>query len=146
MVALPHINFNRSNTSFTAAVTTSPISREKKLVGFQGDFTFDERVVTFANEPVQKAGITKGNWNVSGNVLAGPGPIRTLRISGYSPDFEPLSGSGTLFELRLHRIGKATPTTQLIWATLPDDFLFIDADLNTQRPSYAAPGRVTSDK
>ena len=88
-------------TNFIAQVTTTAIDAKNKLVGFQGDFTFDERVVTFQSEPVQNAGLTAGNWNVSGNVLPGAGPIRTLRISAYSNDFTPLSGSGTLFELRM---------------------------------------------
>ena len=124
-------------------MTTTAIDAKNKLVGFQGDFTFDERVVTFQSEPVQKAGITGGNWNVSGNVLPGPGPIRTLRISAYSNDFTPLSGSGTLFELRMTRVSKAAQSTQLIWAAPPDHFIFIDADLNTQKPGNAAPGSVT---
>jgi hypothetical protein len=124
-------------------VRTSSIDAKNQLVGFQGDFTFDERVVSFESEPVQKAGITGGNWNVSGNVLPGPGPIRTLRISAFSLDFTPLSGSGTLFELRMIRVSKAAQSTQLIWATPPDQFIFIDADLNTQKPGNAAPGSVT---
>ena len=81
-----------ASTNFIAPVTTTAIDAKNKLVGFQGDFTFDERVITFQGEPVQKAGITGGNWNVSGNVLPGRGPIRTLRISAYSNDFTPLSG------------------------------------------------------
>ena len=82
----------QSKNNFIAAVRSSEIDAKNKLVGFQGDFTFDERVVTFQSQPVQKAGLTAGNWNVSGNVLDGPGPIRTLRISAYSNDFTPLSG------------------------------------------------------
>ena len=99
-------------------------------------------MVTFQSEPVQKAGITGGNWNVSGNVLPGPGPIRTLRVSAFSNDFTPLSGSGTLFELRMTRVSKAAQSTQLLWAAPPDHFIFIDADLKTQKPGYAAPGSV----
>ena len=76
----------QSESNFIAAVRTTAIDAKNNLVGFQGDFTFDERVVTFQSEPVQKAGITGGNWNVSGNILAGPGPIRTLRVSAYSND------------------------------------------------------------
>ena len=125
-------------------MTTTTIDAKNKLVGFQGDFTFDERVVTFQNEPVQKAGITGGNWNVSGNVLPGPGPIRTLRVLGYSNDFTPLSGSGTLFELRMTRVSKGAQSTQLIWAAPPDHFIFIDADLNTQKPGDAVAGVVKS--
>ena len=102
------------------------------IVGFQGDFTFDERIVTFQSPPVQKAGLTGGNWNVSGNVLPGAGPIRTLRISAYSNDLTPLSGSGTLFELRMTRVSKADQSTQLLWAAPPDNFIFIDTD---QRPA-----------
>jgi hypothetical protein len=86
------------------------------LVGFQGDFTFDEGVVIFQSEPVQKAEITAGNWNVSGNVLPGAGPIRTLRMSTFSLDFTPLSGPGTLFDLRMTKVSQAAQSTQLIWA------------------------------
>ena len=133
-----------SVTDFIAAVATSAIDAKAKLVGFQGDFTFDERVVSFQSEPVQKAGITNGNWNVSGNVLSGKGPLRTLRVSAYSLDFTPLSGSGTLFELRMTRVSQAAQSTQLIWAAPPDQFIFIDADLKTQEPGYTASGSVTS--
>jgi hypothetical protein len=142
-VALPEVAADQSGTDFIAAVTASDIDGRNKLVGFQGDFTFDERVVSFQSEPVQKAGLTGGNWNVSGNVLPGPGPIRTLRVMAYSNDFTPLSGSGTLFEVRMSRVSKATQSTQLLWAAAPDQFIFIDADLNTQQPGNAAPGSVT---
>jgi hypothetical protein len=141
-VALPEVAIDQSRSNFIAAVRTSAIDATNKLVGFQGDFTFDERVVTFQSEPVQKAGITGGNWNVSGNVLPGAGPIRTLRISAYSNDFTPLSGSGTLFELRMTRVSQAAKSTPLFWAAAPDQFIFIDADLKTQKPGHAAPGRV----
>ena len=100
-VALPEVAVDASYNKFIAQVTTSAIDSANNLVGFQGEFTFDERVVTFESEPVQRAGITGGNWNVSGNVLPGTGPIRTLRVSAYSNDFTPLSGAGTLFELRM---------------------------------------------
>ena len=143
-VALPKVAVDASVTDFIVQVTTTAIDAKNKLVGFQGDFTFDERVVTFQSEPVQKAGLTAGNWNVSGNVLPGPGPIRTLRISAFSNDFTPLSGSGTLFELRMTRVSKAALSTQLIWAAPPDHFIFIDADLKTQKPGYTASGRVIS--
>ena len=144
-LSLPDVALDRSTTDFTAAVTTSAIDGKNKLVGFQGDFTFDERVITFQNPPVQKAGITGGNWNVSGNVLPGAGPIRTLRVSAYSNDFTPLSGSGTLFELRMTRVS-STPgaSTQLLWVAPPNQFIFIDADLNTQAPGNAAPGSVAA--
>jgi hypothetical protein len=124
-------------------VTTSDIDAKNKLVGFQGDFTFDERVITFSDTPMQKAGLTRSNWNVSGNILPGAGPIRTVRISALSTDLTPLSGSGTLFELRMTRVGNVAPGTPLLWAAPPNHFIFIDADLNTQQPGNAAPGSVT---
>jgi hypothetical protein len=34
---------------------------KNKLVRYRRGFTFDERVVTFQSEPVQKAGLTGGN-------------------------------------------------------------------------------------
>ena len=145
-LSLPNVAVDAFVTNFIAQVTTTAIDAKNKLVGFQGDFTFDERVVTFQSEPVQKAGLTGGNWNVSGNVLPvqpGAGPIRTLRISAYSNDFTPLSGSGTLFELRMTRVSKAAQGTQLLWAAPPDHFIFIDADLKTQKPGNAASGSVT---
>jgi hypothetical protein len=142
-LSLPNIAVDNSVTDFIAPVTVSAIDVKNNLVGFQGDFTFDERVVTFQSEPVQKAGLTGGDWNVSGNVLPGAGPIRTLRISAYSNDFTPLSGSGTLFELRMTRMSKSAQVTQLIWAAAPDHFIFIDADLQTQKPGYAASGSIT---
>ena len=123
------------------AVTTSAIESQNELVGFQGDFTFDSRVVTFANEPAQKAGLTEGNWNVSANILEGAGPIRTLRVSGYSTDFRPLSGKGTLFKLNMIPLGKDGQTCSLNWKPAADAFIFIDANLQTQRPGNAAAGR-----
>ena len=142
-LSLPNVAVDASVTGFIAQVTTTTISAGDKLVGFQGDFTFDKRVVTFQSGPVQKAGITGGNWNVSGNVLPGAGPIRTLRLSAYSNDFTPLSGSGTLFELRMTKVRQTAQGTQLIWAEPPDQFIFIDADLRTQKPGNAAPGGVS---
>ena len=143
-LALPDVAVDRSRSNFIAAVKTAEIDAKNNLIAFQGDFTFDERVVTFQSPPVQKARLTGGNWNVSGNVLLGTGPIRTLRISAYSNDFTPLSGSGTLFELRMSRVSTPAQSTQLIWAAPPDQFIFIDADLRTQKPGNAAPGSVTA--
>src|ERR1043166_7042350 len=106
-VSLPEVTFDKAKTEMTAPVTTTAIDAKTNLVGFQGDFTFDERVVSFQSPPVQRAGLTAGNWNVSGNVLPGEGPMRTVRISAFSSDFAPLSGAGTLFELRMARPAKA---------------------------------------
>jgi hypothetical protein len=145
-VALPNAAVDQAKSDFIAAVKSSEIDATNKLIGFQGDFTFDERMVTFQEPPVQNAGLTAGNWNVSGNVLPGPGPeagpIKTLRISAYSNDLAPLSGSGTLFELRMTRVSQAADITQLIWAAPPEQFIFIDADLKAQKPGNAASGSV----
>jgi len=141
-VALPEVALDKAMTDFVVPVTTTMIDAKNNLVGFQGDFTFDERVVAFQDPVIQKAGITGGNWNVSGNVLPGEGPIRVLRISAFANDFVPLQGSGTLFELRLKKVSKGGEATALNWKPAPDNFFFIDADLNTQPPRSAAPGNA----
>lgn len=142
-VSLPEKTFDKATTNLVAPVTTTAIDKKANLVGFQGDFTFDERVVTFQTPPVQKAGLTGGNWNVSGNVLPGDGPIKTVRISAYSNDFVPLNGTGTLFELKMTKVSKATQATPLTWAAPPNHFFFIDADLNTQKPVTVSAGNVS---
>jgi len=141
MLSLPNAVVDASVKTFVSAVKTSTIDPNNKLIGFQGDFSFDERAVGFQNEPVQKAGLTGGDWNVSGNVLPGIGPIRTLRISAFSNDFVPLAGEGTLFELRMKKVGEATQAIQLLW-TAPPNFIFIDTELNTQKPGYAGSGSI----
>src|SRR5439155_10570477 len=60
-IALPEVVADQSKTNFTAAVKTSEIDAKSNLVGFQGDITFDERVVTFESQPVQNAGLTANN-------------------------------------------------------------------------------------
>jgi len=141
-VELPSVSVNQSKSYFSLPVRTTQINAQSNLVGFQGDLTFDERVVTFQNEPVRAAGLTANNWNVSANVIPGNGPIRTLRISAYSNTFAPLSGSGTLFELNMTRVSKGAVGTRLTWAPAPDEFIFIDADLNTRTVGNVAPGGV----
>jgi hypothetical protein len=133
-VMLPKISVNVSTKSFVADVTTSLIDEKSNLVGFQGDFEFDERVFIFQDPPVQPAGITTRNWNVSGNVLPGTGPIKRLRVSGYSIDSMPLAGEGTLFQLRMSRAGTEGQKIHLVWRPQPDDFIFIDGNLRTRRP------------
>jgi hypothetical protein len=142
-ISLPETAVASRSGAFTTSLTTTSIDPSQKLVGFQGDFTFDSRVITFEEEPVQAAGLTSSNWNVSGSVLPGNGPIRTLRVSAYSTDFQPLSGSGVLFELKMKPTGDASQKTTLAWAQAPNLFIFIDADLNVQKPGHVAPGQVT---
>ena len=72
-VALPEVAVDQSKSNFIAAVTTSAIDAKNKLVGFQGDFTFDERVVTFQSEPVQKAGTHRRQLERVGERSAGSG-------------------------------------------------------------------------
>ncbi len=141
-VALPNARVSESVGDFVVAVRVAPIDRKGQIVGFQGDFVFDQTIVSFQDAPVQKAGLTGGNWNVSGNVLPGSGPIRTLRISAYSNDFIPLEGSGTLFELRMVRIGKEGQSTPLAWAESPNGFIFIDRNLKIQTPGETASGSM----
>jgi hypothetical protein len=140
-VALPEVALDQG--TFAVAVSTSAIDPHSNIVGFQGDFVFDSRVISFDPVPAQKAGLTNGNWNVAANVLPGAGALRTLRICAFSNDFAPLSGAGTLFELRMSKVGKAAQTTPLVWAAPPDNFVFIDAGLNWQSPAEAVPGNVT---
>ena len=140
-ILLPLFSLDQSKTRITVGVTTSDIDVRKALVGFQGDILFDERVVIFGDPPIQKAGLTIGNWNVSGNVLQEDGPMRRLRVSAFSTDFTPLSGGGTLFQMNMIRVGGAGDT-ELVWSRSPSDFVFIDVDLHTLRPGLAPPGRA----
>lgn len=143
-VNLPEVIVDLSVTNFTVAVTTTVINARDNLVGFQGDFSFDETMVNFADNPVTNAGLTSDNWNVSANILPGPGPIRTLRVSAYANDFRPLSGSGTLFNLNMIRMNNSPgSSTALTWAETPGEFIFVEANLNPQTPKSAAPGLIT---
>ena len=93
-VSLPTDTFDNSvpiSTVIVEPVVVTNIDASLNYVGFQGDFSFDETVATFANPPMQSGGLTGGNWNVTGNVIPGPGPIRTARVSAFSnpcPDRE----------------------------------------------------------
>ena len=142
-VSLPNTSADSSRSELTLPVTTTAIDKATKLVGFEGDFTFDERVITFQDNPVQNAGLTADdNWVVVGNVLPGRGPIRTVRVSAYSSDLSPLEGTGTFFELRAASLNGST---QLIWAEGLHQFMFIDSNLKMRAPDYSASGRVISD-
>ena len=150
MVSLPTATIDTSVTDFPQPVVTSLISASSNLLGFQGDFTFDETVVTFdPDAPVQAAGLTGGtganSWTVVGNVLPGPGPIRTLRVLGYvNNGVNRLVGSGTLYQLNMIRVS-STPgaSTALTWASAPDDFEFIDDNSDTHAPASTPPGSIT---
>jgi hypothetical protein len=125
----------------------STISATDNLIGFQGDFTFDQTIVTFQSPPVSPSGLTANDWTVSANVVPGSGPIRTLRVSAFSSDgVTPLSGSGTLFTLNLTRVSN-TPgaSTQLNWAAAPDDFEFINTDIDLRAPNNTPAGSISID-
>ena len=66
-VALPDVAPTRSMSNFAAPVTTSAVDASERVVGFQGDFTFDERVVKFASEP-EWGGHTVGVGRAAGQL------------------------------------------------------------------------------
>jgi hypothetical protein len=138
VLALSEATTSAAGTQSIIPVNVSAINAESGVVGFQGDLLFDERMVSFQDEPVQKAGLTDGDWNVSANVLPGSGPKRTLRISAFSNSLTPLSGSGTLFNLRVTGMSRGGQTGLLTWAAAPNDFFFIDLDLKPHRAADAA--------
>jgi hypothetical protein len=144
-ISLPIANIDVTVNNFTLPVQTSAINSADNLVGFQGDFLFDATVITFGTPQVQAGGLTSVNWNVSASILnTGPGSNQTLRISAFSNDFTPLSGSGTLFNLNMVRISNAPgASTDLTWAIPPANFIFIDGDLNGHAPGIAVNGNVT---
>ena len=143
MVSLPVATITTSVTTFTQPIVTSAINGADNLVGFQGDFTFDSSVIAFQSTPVSSAGLTATNWNVTGNVF-GAGTIKTLRVSAFSNDFTPLSGSGTLYNLNMTRVS-STPgaNTALTWRPPPDNFYFIDDNLDSHDPGSTPPGSIT---
>jgi hypothetical protein len=134
-VSLPAVILDNSvsmDTVILEPITTSNIKADQNIVGFQGDFTFDSAVLTFSPSLfVEPAGLTGNNWNVSANILNnGQGTMKTLRISAFSNDQVPLSGSGTLFNLRMLRVSNMPgAVSPLVWKLDPDNFLYIDADL-----------------
>lgn len=145
-ISLPTTTIYTSATNVSLPVVTSTINAADNLIGFQGDLFFDERVVTFQSPPVSNAGITSGNWNVSGSILPGEDWIRTLHISISSNDGTPLSGAGTLFNLDLTRVSSAVSASTPLawtWAVPPHDLVFIDGNLDTHAPDHAPPGSIT---
>ena len=139
-VSLPTGNVTNSvstNAVILLPVTTTSIDPSLNYIGFQGDFSFDETVITFSDPFVEAAGLTGNNWNITGNILPGPPGIRTLHLSGFATDGNArLNGSGTLFNLRMRRVSsQAGANTALSWATAPNNFSFIDNKLVGHTPN-----------
>ena len=123
-------NVNSTSVVIFPVSMRTPIHPFHNYVGFQGDFTFANNVVTFDSLQVAAAGLTSSNWNVSANVL-GTGTTRTLRVSAFSQDFTPLNGCGVLFNLRMKRnTTTAGANCPMIWQPSPDYFVFIDGNLS----------------
>jgi hypothetical protein len=142
MVALPISTIPTSMSTFTLPVLTITVDSADDLVGFQGDLTFDPSVVTFQSTPVQAAGLTASKWHVSGNVM-GTGTNRTLHIVAYSPKGTPLSGSGTLFELRMKRVSNTLgASTTLTWAPSAR-FVFKTSHSDFRQPASTPRGHIT---
>ena len=121
-------------------VTTTFVSASLDYIGFQGDLVFDSAVAipspTVA--PVIPAGLTASGWTVSGIILnSGPGTLKTLRISGFSNDgVTPLSGAGTLLLINWKRVStNPGDSTSLTWQPYPNDFEYIDLNLDAISPS-----------
>lgn len=142
-VSLPVATISTAILNFTQAVSTSAIDFSQDLISFQADILFDSTVIGFQSQPVTAAGLTANNWNIGGLVVAGSGPIRTLRLSGTSNDFTPLSGSGTLFNLNMVRASN-TPgaSSSLVFPAPPYDFVFFDSNLEEHTPDTLS-GKIT---
>lgn len=141
-LSLPNISISPKSRNLVIPIKVSYVGSKSKIVGFQGDFTFDSSLITFDSMPVQKAGLTAGNWTVAGNVISSRGNLKTLRISAFANDLKPLISSGTLFELRVNQAKKSNKIAQLIWKASPDNFVFIDTETNKQEPSALNTGSL----
>jgi hypothetical protein len=143
MVALPIETIPASINTFTLPVLALTIDVADNLMGFQGDLVFDSSVVTFQATPVQPAGLTASDWNVSGKVM-GTSKIKTLRIVAYAlSQTRPLEGSGTLFELQMNRVrGRPGASTALTWAP-SDSFFFLTAHSELRASASTPRGRIT---
>ena len=142
-IALPEVAVDQSRSSFIAAVRTSAIAATSNLVGFQGDFTFDERVVTFAERAGAKRGSPAATGTCRGTFCrerdrSGRCAYRPSRMTSRRSQ-----GRGRCSNLKMIKVGQGAQGTPLIWAAPPDQFIFIDADLNTQKAGNAAPGSAT---
>ena len=143
MVALPISTIPTAVTTFTPQVITVGIDATEKLIGFEGDLSFDSSIVSFEETAVQTAGLTANDWTISGSII-GEGRVKTLRIVAYALNSTPpLQASGTLFELRMRRVsGGAGAVMSLNWAAT-NDFFFISSHGERVAPASAPAGRIT---
>jgi hypothetical protein len=139
-VSLPSTVIDASTGNFTVAVSVSKIAASEKLISFQGEFTFDSRVVGFQSRAVSPAGLTAGGGSLLANVL-GDGPIKTLRVSYVGS--ANLEGSGVLFNLNMVRVGKSGASTGLNWSGAPNHFFFVDQELRERAPVSLPQGNIT---
>ena len=139
-VTAPTFTMDTSDGSIVdQPVTTTFIDASRNYIGFEADMVFDSAVAMPSPglDPVVAAGLTASGWNVTGNVLnTGPGTLKTLRVSAYVKDANtPLSGSGTLYLIHWQRVSiYPEDVTPLTWSPFPNDFQFIDTDLNSFSP------------
>ena len=141
-VSLPGANLDTSvpiTTVLLLPITTTNLTAAEGYIGFQGDFTYDQTVCTFTSPVAVPAGLTGSGWTISGSILPGPGPIRTFRLSAFVNDgATPLSGAGTLLNLRMLRVSSTQgASTVLTWKPVPDNFVFINTDLDAVAPAQA---------
>jgi hypothetical protein len=137
-VSLPVITLDNqvpAETVLIQPILTTNLDFNRRYVGFQGDFTFDPNIVNFSPPYVESAGLTADGWSVLANVLNGPGTSKTLRVSGFSFNLTPLSGSGVLYNMRMLRVaGAPGAITSLDWRLYPNGFLFFDDQLAEINP------------
>ena len=129
-VSLPIGSLSTSVSTSTVVlkpVTTTFIDESLQYTQFESYFSFDSSIITFAFPYAQTTELTSTGWALTTGLSGTAGGIRTLYIHGTSNDQTPLSGSGTLFNLRMRRVsgtpGAATPLT---WLASPNDFEFSD--------------------
>ena len=149
-VSLPNFTMDTSipiGTTYTQPVTTTQITpsvdgngnctdNSTCYIGFQADFTFDSAVAVPSPSFPQAAGLTASGWTISGHPLPGSGTIKTMRFSAFVNDGStPLSGAGVLFNISWVRVATSSASTDLTWKPSPNNFLFIDTDLNSIAPN-----------
>ena len=131
--------------TLSLAVTTTAIDGKNQLVGFQGDFTFDERVVHVRERAGQKGGTDRRQLECLRQCSERTGTDPDAADLGLLDRLHSAVRAGTLFELRMRTVSDSALRTPhsafpLLWAAPPNQFIFIDANLQTQTPGEAAAG------